>query len=165
MSPQFEAAASIIRTEVKRITDKYLPVIISGVTVASPAVDVSHLPCGTVSSRLIDELRCKMNLGVVSQRVVLWVVLERTWRLIVDGDRNGERGRSSCIVRPNRIGCRRCLQDRWNAPDRSVARSEVESGWQGGVNGPRGDGSRASESWSQRQISTGQSLDQRQILR
>ena len=43
MSPQFYAAASIIRTEVERITDEYLQVI-SGVTVASPAVDVSHPP-------------------------------------------------------------------------------------------------------------------------
>ena len=35
MSPQFVAAASIIRTEVERITDEYLHVL-SGVTAASP---------------------------------------------------------------------------------------------------------------------------------
>ena len=43
MSPQFYAAASIIRTEVERITDEYRHVI-SGVTAASPAVDISHPP-------------------------------------------------------------------------------------------------------------------------
>ena len=35
MSPQFFAAASIIRTEVERITDEYRHVL-SGVTVATP---------------------------------------------------------------------------------------------------------------------------------
>ena len=43
MSPQFYAAASIIRTEVERITDEHLHVI-SGGTAATPAVDISHLP-------------------------------------------------------------------------------------------------------------------------
>ena len=43
MSPQFVAAASIICTEVERITDEDRHVI-SGVTVASSAVDISHLP-------------------------------------------------------------------------------------------------------------------------
>ena len=89
MSPQFCAGASINRTEVERITDEYLHAVRSGVTVGGPAVDVSHLPCGTVSSRLIDELRCNMNFGVVGPRVVLWVVLERAWRLIVDLDPDG----------------------------------------------------------------------------
>ena len=98
MSPQFEAAASIIRTEVERITDKYLQVI-SGVTVASPAVDVSHLPCGTVSSRLIDELRCKMNLGIVGPRVVLWVVLKRTRWAWLDTQVEHQGGRSTRVVR------------------------------------------------------------------
>ena len=87
MSPQFCAAASNIRTEVERITDDYLHVI-SGVTVATSAVDISHPPCGAVSSRLGDELRCKMNFGVVGQRVVLWIVLERAWCLFVNGDVN-----------------------------------------------------------------------------
>ena len=43
MSPQFVAAASIIRAEVERITDEYLHVC-SGVTAASSAVDISHPP-------------------------------------------------------------------------------------------------------------------------
>ena len=43
MSPQFVAAASIIRTEVERITDEYRHVF-SGVTVARSAVDISHPP-------------------------------------------------------------------------------------------------------------------------
>ena len=43
MSPQFYAAACIIRIKVERITDQYRHVS-SGVTVASPAVDISHLP-------------------------------------------------------------------------------------------------------------------------
>ena len=43
MSPQFCAAASISRIEVECITDEYLHVL-SGQTVARPAVDISHLP-------------------------------------------------------------------------------------------------------------------------
>ena len=44
MSPQFCAAASIIRTEVERITDEYRHEI-SGVTAAAAsAADISHLP-------------------------------------------------------------------------------------------------------------------------
>jgi hypothetical protein len=43
MSPQFDAAASIIRIEVKRITDEYRQPL-SGHTEASSAVDISHLP-------------------------------------------------------------------------------------------------------------------------
>ena len=43
MSPQFSAAAAISRIEVERITDEYRHVL-SGVTVASPAADISHLP-------------------------------------------------------------------------------------------------------------------------
>ena len=42
MSPQFVATASIIRTEVERITDEYLHVL-SGVTAAVP-LDISHPP-------------------------------------------------------------------------------------------------------------------------
>ena len=47
---------------------------------------VSYLPCRAVSSCLIDELRCKMDLGVVRPRVVLWVILEWTRGLVVDRD-------------------------------------------------------------------------------
>ena len=43
MSPQFAAAASIIRTEVERITDEYLHVK-PGATAATPAADISHPP-------------------------------------------------------------------------------------------------------------------------
>ena len=43
MSPQFVAAASIIRIEVKRITDEYRH-FFSRFTVAIPAADISHLP-------------------------------------------------------------------------------------------------------------------------
>ena len=43
MSPQFCAAASILCTEVERITDEYLHVL-SGVTAASSAADISHPP-------------------------------------------------------------------------------------------------------------------------
>ena len=43
MSPQFVAAASIIRIEVERITDEDRHVI-SGYTAASAAVDISHPP-------------------------------------------------------------------------------------------------------------------------
>ena len=43
MSPQFVAAASIIRTEVERITDEYRHEF-SGVTAASAAADISHPP-------------------------------------------------------------------------------------------------------------------------
>ena len=107
MSPQFVAAASIIRTEVERITDEYLHVI-SGVTGVRPAVDVSHLPCGTVSSRLIDELRCKMNLGVVGQRVVLWVVLERAWNLCIHTEVENEQREPTAVVR---IDCEVSLSD------------------------------------------------------
>ena len=88
MSPQFVAAACIIRTEVERITDEYLHVR-SGETAVRPAVDISHIPHGAVSSRLVDELRCKMHVGVVGHRVVLWVVFEQAWRFIVNGDVNG----------------------------------------------------------------------------
>ena len=77
-----------------------------------------------------------MNLGVVRPRVVLWIVFEWTGRLVVDGDVDGGRGRTTGVVGPNRIGCRRCLHDRWNTPNRSVARSEVETSWQGRVDGP-----------------------------
>ena len=87
MSPQFVAAAEIICTEVERITDECLHVS-SGDTAASatPAKDISHLPCGTVSSRLVDELRCKMNFGIIRPRVIFWVVFEQAWCFIVDGD-------------------------------------------------------------------------------
>ena len=81
-----------------------------------------------------------MNLGVVRPRIVFGVVFERTGRLVVDRKRDGGRGRTASIVRPNRVGCRRCLQDRWNAPYGSVARSEVEACWKGRIDGPRGDG-------------------------
>ena len=43
MSPQFCAAASIIRTEVERITDEYLHVL-SGVTARQFRCDISHPP-------------------------------------------------------------------------------------------------------------------------
>ena len=43
MSPQFVAAASIIRTEVERITDEYRHVK-SGVTAESPAAPIIHPP-------------------------------------------------------------------------------------------------------------------------
>ena len=43
MSPQFSAAAAIIRTEVERITDESRHVS-SESTAANPAVDISHLP-------------------------------------------------------------------------------------------------------------------------
>ncbi len=43
MSPQFYAAASIIRIEVERITDEYRHVI-SGVAAGCSAADISHLP-------------------------------------------------------------------------------------------------------------------------
>ena len=44
MSPQFLAGASIIRIEVERITDEYRIHPLSGVTVPSAAVDISHPP-------------------------------------------------------------------------------------------------------------------------
>ena len=45
MSPQFFAAASIIRIEVERITDEYRRHPLSGETaVARSAVDISHPP-------------------------------------------------------------------------------------------------------------------------
>ena len=91
--------------------------------------DIRHLPCGAVSSRLIDELRCKVNLGVVRPRVVLWVVYERTGRFIVDRNRDGGRGGATAVVGPNRVGRGRCLHDRWNAPNRSVARTKGEAAW------------------------------------
>ncbi len=43
MSPQFYAAASIIRIEVERITDEYHHVI-SGSTGERSAENISHLP-------------------------------------------------------------------------------------------------------------------------
>ena len=43
MSPEFFAAASIIRTEVERITDEYRHVL-SGGTGAGAALDISHPP-------------------------------------------------------------------------------------------------------------------------
>ena len=49
MSPQFVAAASIIRIEVERITDEYRHVL-SGATTGTTAEDVSHLPCRGVGS-------------------------------------------------------------------------------------------------------------------
>ena len=45
-------------------------------------VNVGHLPRATVSSCAVDELRCKVNFSVVRPRVVFWVVLERTGRLV-----------------------------------------------------------------------------------
>ena len=76
-----------------------------------------------------------MDLGVVRPRVVLWVIFERPGASSLIVSRDGGRGRTARIVRPNRVCCRRRLQDRRNAPDRSVARSEVEAGRQGGVDG------------------------------
>ena len=86
MRPQFMTGASISCREVKGIANKEFHEI-SWVTVASAAVDVRNLPRRTVSGGLVDELWCKMDLGVVGPRVVLWVVFERTGRLVVDGDR------------------------------------------------------------------------------
>ena len=68
-----------------------------------------------------------MDFGVVGPRVVLRVVFERTRSYIVDGDRDGGRGRTARIVRPNRVRGGRRLHDRWNTPNRSVARAEVQA--------------------------------------
>ena len=70
--------------EVQRVTndDSHVP---SRLTGSRTAVDVSNLPRRTVSGGLVDELRCKVNLGVVRPGVVLRVVFERTWSYIVDG--------------------------------------------------------------------------------
>ena len=77
MCPQFMTGASIDGREVDGIANKDFHVI-SWVTVEDAAADVHHIPDGTVSSRLVDELRCKVNLGVVRPRAVFWDVLERT---------------------------------------------------------------------------------------
>ena len=73
--------------EVQRVTndDSHVP---SRLTGSQTAVDVSNLPRRTVSGGLVDELRCKMDFGVVRPRVVLWVVFERTWCLVVDCNGN-----------------------------------------------------------------------------
>ena len=78
---------------------------------------------------MIDELRCEVNLGVVRERVVLWVVLERTRRLVVDGDVDGGRGRTSAVVGPNCVGNWTGLQDCCNTPYRTVTCTEVETVW------------------------------------
>ena len=75
--PDFGARASVGGREVEGIANKEFHVI-SWVTVASATVDVGHTPSGSVSYRLVDELRCKMNLGIVRPRAVFWDVLERT---------------------------------------------------------------------------------------
>ena len=126
--PQFLSSASIVASEIQRITNEHD--FTAGHTVTGTAVDVRHLPCGTVgrvvcpqfnsvrscrlevedatnecerirvtgrrkrshlprgtvSSCLIDELRCEVDLGVVGPRVVLWTVLEWTGRLVDDRD-------------------------------------------------------------------------------
>ena len=127
MRPQFITGASIVGREVEGIANKEFHVK-SRVTVASAAVDVHHIPDGTVSSRLVDELRCEVNLGVVRPRVVLWVVLEWTGRHRTDGDVDRGRGRTSGIVDPNRIA-RLDLFKRWCAPNATVGATEGKSAW------------------------------------
>ena len=179
--PQFLSSASIVASEIQRITNEHD--FTAGHTVTGTAVDVRHLPCGTVgrvvcpqfnsvrsirlevedatyeceragvsarrkcshlpratiSSCLVDELRCKVNFSIVGPRVVFWTVLEWTWRLVVDRDVDRCSGRTTAVVGPNRIRSRAELHDCWNAPNRTVTRSEVETRRQGGVDGPRGD--------------------------
>ena len=43
-------------------------------------------PCTAVARGDVDEIWLEMHVGVVGQRVVLWIVFERTWCCIVDGD-------------------------------------------------------------------------------
>ena len=127
MSPQFCAGASINRTEVERITDEYLHVY-SRVTAASAAVDISHLPCGTVSSRLIDELRCKMNFGVVDPRVVLWVVLERAWQFVNNCDVDVGCCRSASVCRRNGLHGS-CQQFSWRSTKHPCRVVKRETAW------------------------------------
>ena len=104
-------------------------------------------PCGYVTARirLVDERRSDVDIGIVGPRVVFRDVFERTGWLVVDGDVDGGGRGTARVVRPNRVGYGRRLHDRRNAPNRSVARSEVEAGRQGGVDGPRGDGPRTGQ--------------------
>ena len=92
-------------------------------------IKLVDLPRGTVARGDVDERRPDVHVGIVGPDVVFWNVLERTRCLVVDGDVDGGRGRTSAVVGPNGVGGGRCLQDRRNTPNRSVARSEVEAGW------------------------------------
>ena len=56
------------------------------------------IPDGTVSSRLVDELRCKVNLGVVRPRAVFWDVMERTWCIKIDAQVEHEGGGPARVV-------------------------------------------------------------------
>ena len=76
---------------------------------------------------MIDERRSNVHIGIVGPSVVLWVVFERTGRLVVDGDVDGRRSGATAVVGPNRVGYGRRLQDRWNTPNRSVASTKVQA--------------------------------------
>ena len=95
-----------------------------------------HRPGTAVARGDVDEVRFEMHVGIVGQRVVLWVILERTRRLVVDGDRNSGRTRTTSIVGLNRVGRGRRLQDRWNAPNHPVAGTKVQARWQGRADCP-----------------------------
>ena len=102
---------------------------------------------------MVDERRSDVDVGIVGPRVVLWDVFERTRCFVVDGDVDGCRSGATAVVGPNRVGYGRRLHDRWSAPYRSVARSEVEAGRQGGVDLPRGDGTRTGDGGVEWQVS------------
>ena len=58
-------------------------------------------PGTAVARRDVDEVRLKMHVGVVRQRVVLWVVLKRTRWAWLDTQVEHQGGRSTRIVRVN----------------------------------------------------------------
>ena len=136
------SVGSVKRVELIALVDKLFSSEIHNISHNHGELGVwkRHCPPGAVSARLVDERRSNVHVGIVGPGVVLWDVFERTRSLVVDGDRNGGRGRTARVVGPNRVGCRRCLENGRNTPNRSVARSEVESSWQGCVDFPRGDG-------------------------
>ena len=103
---------------------------------------------------MVDERRSNVDVGIVGPRVVLWDVFERTRSLVVDGDRDGGRGRTARVVGPNSVGNCRRLQNRWNTPNRSVGRSEVEASRQGRVDFPRSNLTRTNNGWIKWEITT-----------
>ena len=77
------------------------------------------LPGGTVTRGDVDERRSDVHVGIVGPRVVLWNVFERTRCFVVDGDVDRRRSGATTVVGPNGVRGGRCLQGRWDTPNRN----------------------------------------------
>ena len=87
---------SVIGIEVKAVPNENVHYI-SRKSVHTVVVAI-NLPYRTVPSCLIDELRCKVNLGVIGPSVVLWDVFERTRWAWANSQIENECGRTARVV-------------------------------------------------------------------